>query len=143
MPIKTFRGLITNNTQDTVVLHTNNGSTGYRIVRFEIIPTNPTAQDSEGIVTIFSTSQAAPSDTINFSDQELLGVGFWTQEAAAHQNPEDVTIIFDNMIFNQDIYINYKDSKTNDGMNYLLQLEQVKLSLDENTVATLKDIRNS
>jgi len=36
--IKTFRGLIPNDTQDTIVLHTNDGSTGYRIAKLEIMP---------------------------------------------------------------------------------------------------------
>ena len=37
MPIKSFRGLLKNGTQDTVVLHTNTGSTGYRIKKFQIM----------------------------------------------------------------------------------------------------------
>jgi hypothetical protein len=141
--IKTFRGLLADGDQDTIRLGTNNGLTGYRIVRLDIIPTNPTAQDSEGVVTIFTRSQDAAGLIIDFSNSQLLGCGFWSQEAAAHQNPEDLTIIFDNVTFNQDIYINYKDSKTNDGMNYLLHLEQVKLDLGEAAAATLKDMRGS
>ena len=43
------------------------------------------------------------------------------------------------MIFNQDIYVtNYGSG----AMNYYIELEQIKLDLNENTVATLKDIRN-
>ena len=43
------------------------------------------------------------------------------------------------MTFNQDIYITCKSSGN---MNYYMELEQIKLDLNENTVATLKDIRN-
>ena len=51
--------------------------------------------------------------------------------------------IFDNMTFNQDIYVTYKDDETaGKFINYYIELEQVKLDLNENTVATLKDIRN-
>ena len=41
------------------------------------------------------------------------------------------------------IYITYTDNDSSDiTINYYIELEQVKLALDENTVATLKDIRN-
>ena len=51
-------------------------------------------------------------------------------------------IIFDKEIFNQDIYITSKTITGSDEANYYIELEQVKLDLNENTVATLKDIRN-
>ena len=141
--MKSFRGLMTNGDQEQINLSTNNGKTGYKIVKFKIILGNPSAESSEAVVKIFANKQTSITDKINFSDNDLLGAGFWTNEAAAHQNPEDVTIIFDNVIFNQDIFITYVDSKTTTGVNYLLELEQVKLDLSENTVATLKDIRNT
>ena len=52
------------------------------------------------------------------------------------------SIIFDNMTFNQDIYITHKDDDGGQPINYYIELEQVKLDLNENTVATLKDIKN-
>ena len=52
MPIKTFRGLIADGATDTIVLHTNDGSTGYRIVKFQVIQEQPGAQDTESTVTI-------------------------------------------------------------------------------------------
>ena len=47
-----------------------------------------------------------------------------------------------NEIFNQDIYITHVDSDASAPINYYIELEQIKLDLNENTVATLKDIRN-
>jgi hypothetical protein len=143
MPIKTFRGLIVDNTQDTIVLHTNDGSTGYRIVKFEIMPNNPFTQDYESFVQIFKTSQTVISGLADFSNQRLLATAMWSSRGSAESYPEDKHVIFDREIFNQDIYVTYQDTKSNDGMNYYIELEQVKLSLDENTVATLKDIRNT
>jgi len=52
------------------------------------------------------------------------------------------TIIFDHEIFNQDIYVTHWSDSGADACNYYIELEQVKLSVDESTVATLKDIRN-
>jgi len=141
MPIKTFRGLITDNTQDTVSLHTNDGSTGYRIKKFQVVHENE-ADDLSATVKIYSISQTTKSALIDFSDQTLLAA------CAYRSNKTDTglgvtTIVFDNMTFNQDIYITYRDNETADKkVNYYIELEQVSLDLNENTVATLKDIRN-
>ena len=51
------------------------------------------------------------------------------------------TIIFDQEIFNQDIYITC--ASTDGAINYYIELEVMDLALDEATVATLKDVRNS
>jgi len=57
--------------------------------------------------------------------------------------PIQQVIIFDQEIFNQDIYIGNQDvAGSNSKINYYIELEQMKLDLSENTVATLKDIRN-
>ena len=47
------------------------------------------------------------------------------------------------MTFNQDIYITLRCHNAAADVNYYIELEQVKLDLNENTVATLKDIRNN
>ena len=139
--IKTFRGQLAAGGQDHIRLQTIKGKVGYRIVKFELIPRNPSDEDSEAVVKIYKIKQTSTTDKIDFTDNTLLGVGFWTNEAAAHQNPDDVTIIFDSEIFNQDIYITYKDSKTNTGMNYYLELEVIRLTDSDAEFTTLKDIR--
>jgi len=142
MPIKTFRGLIANGTQDTIVLHTNDGSTGYRIVKFQIMVTEPGEQSSEHTLKIFSVSQTTINNTLDFSDQTLLGAG-WLGFGASTGPTNIIVTIFDNMVFNQDIYITCSDASGGvKPCNYYLELEQVKLDLGENTVATLRDIRN-
>tara|TARA_Y100000310_G_C20083661_1_gene535026 strand:- start:1 stop:432 length:432 start_codon:yes stop_codon:yes gene_type:complete len=143
MPIKSFRGLIADGTQDTVVLHTNTGSTGYRIVKFLIMPYDHQNEDYESLVKIYKVAPAAIDRFVNFSDQTLLAAGQWGSSSSNNVYPDDMTVIFDGEIFNQDIYITNEDQKTNTGMNYYIELEQIKLDLNENTVATLKDIRNS
>jgi len=142
MTIKTFRGLIPNGAQDIIVLHTNDGSTGYIIRSFRIIGADPISNEDEGVVKIYSTSQSTFTSTIDFNDQTLLAVGVWTSRATTRSYPLNEVIIFDNMVFNQDIYITSIEQATGNALNYYLELEQVKLDLNENTVATLKDIRN-
>ena len=146
MTIKTFRGLIADGAQDTIVLHTNDGSVGYRIVKFELMSQEPGIINQESIVKIYKIDQnitgANPTTgTIDFSDQTLLGAGY-LESHDDHAYTDSVNIIFDSEIFNQDIYITHKEVKSANGVNYYIELEQVKLDLNENTVATLKDIRN-
>ena len=141
--IKTFRGKIADDTQDTIVLHTNDGSTGYRIVKFQAMTAeNPTSTSIEATIAIYKVSQTTNEVTVDFSDQTLLGAILYNDTSSASY-PESQSVIFDQEIFNQDIYITNKGDVGNKGsMNYYIELEQIKLDLSENTVATLKDIRN-
>jgi len=144
MPIKTFRGQLADGATDIINLHTIDGSTGYRIVKFELMMYNPAGDDAENTINIWKTSAAAAAATkyIDFSQNELLAAGY-IENSSAPYYPEDSTIIFDKEIVNQDIYItNTVGDAASEGINYYIELEQVKLDLNENTVATLKDIRN-
>jgi len=142
--IKTFRGLMADGATDTIVLHTNDGSTGYRIVKFELISYDPASQASENTVTVWKTAASAAAATkyIDFSDNTMLASGY-IETGPSNEKAMETTIIFDKEIVNQDIYItNIVGDVASVGINYYLELEQVKLDLGENTVATLKDIRN-
>jgi len=145
MPIKSFKGLIADDGIDAVSLHTNNGSTGYRIKKLQIMPNTPGIGDVDHVLQVFTTIQTTASATVDFSNQELLGAAMFRQDA----NNVDITgrmgstILFDNVIFNQDIYVTLKNARGNAiPCNYYIELEQMPLDLNENTVATLKDIRN-
>lgn len=142
MPTKSFRGLIANGAVDTVVLHTNTGSTGYRIKKMQMIGEDPGNVSIEATIKIFTIPQtiASVNSVIDFSDNTLLAAGHYNKSTSVSGPLEDI-IIFDNMTFNQDIYITCS-STVDTSCNYYIELEQVKLALDENTVATLKDIRN-
>jgi len=132
--------------QDTIPLHTSDGSTGYRIVKFEIIGPEPGQDHQENIMKIYKVSQATIDNAVDFSDNTLLGVAY-IMDNAGEQYPIATHIIFDQEVFNQDIYVTHVDvGAYNRACNYYIEhieLEQIKLSANENTVATLKDIRNS
>jgi len=143
MPIKSFRGLIADDGEDVIHLHTNDGSTGYKIVKFQAIPKQPMTLDQENVLKIYKVSPSAVDGDVDFSDQTLLGVCCvkYSNDSATAAIGE--SIIFDNETFNQDIYVTQEDVGSGGRpCNYYIELEQTKLSLDENTVATLKDIRN-
>jgi len=142
--IKTFRGQIATGTTDTIVLHTNDGQTGYRIVKFQVIPKIPENVNEENTMQVFTikanAEAAAGSGEINFADSTLLAISYYSSATGTAAAPEDMTVIFDNTIFNQDIFIG---SKSSANMNYYLELEQMSLDLNESTVATLQSIRNA
>jgi hypothetical protein len=145
--IKTFRGLIADGGQDTIVLHTNNGSTGYRVTKFQIFPNKPGLADYESVVKIYKIQQTTiptASAEVDFNDQTLLAVSYLvgTGTSSSDHTIEQLHTIFDNEIINQDIYITHTANTGSDACNYYIELEQVKLDLNQNTVATLKDIRN-
>jgi len=151
--IKTFRGLIADGAQDTIVLHTSTGSTGYRIVKLELMTNQPHVGSTrrEHIIMVWkvekSGAELADSTTAypDFSNNQLLGVGLATNDVGAEAYGAGLwqSTIFDNDVFNQDIYVTHREEGGSTiPCNYYIELEQVKLDLSESTVATLKDIRN-
>jgi len=137
--IKTFRGLIADGEEDPILLHTTDGSMGYRIVKFQCMQDG--FGNSEMVIKIYKISQSTITNTINFDDSTLLAACMLSGSSSGEAYPEDTTIIFDSEIFNQDIYVTAAASSSADPTNYYIELEQIKLSDNENTVATLKDIR--
>jgi len=141
--IKTFRGLLADDSIETIALHTNDGKTGYRIVKFQLIPNKPGSSEAEHIVKIFKTIQTSTSSEIDFSDQTLLGAGYMNNDTAGADNAFVPTVLFDNEIFNQDISITHRIRNGTGSINYYIELEQLSLDLNEATVATLQSIRNA
>ena len=140
MKIKSFRGLMKDNTQDTIVLHTNTGSTGYKINKFQII--GPDSNENiESTVKVYKIKQTTIDDKIDFSDNTLLAAATFSGTTSSANTAAQV-VVFDNEIFNQDIYVTLKGESYTSNINYYIELEQMQLDLTENTVATLKDIRN-
>jgi len=139
--IKTFRGQLADNVIDTIVLHTNNGSTGYRIVKFQLMFAD-TATSVKSVVQIFKVEPTAASSLIDFADNLLLGAAILSGKADQTAYPEDMVVVFDREIFNQDIFVTHAEVAGSHSVNYYLELEQVPLDINESTVTTIKDIRN-
>jgi len=117
-----------------------------RINKFQVISGNPVSESDRWVLKIFTTekdetgSERTPTVTVNFDDPTLLAVGVFSSNENSQIYPEDMTIVFDNMKINQDIFVTAK-AESGTRVNYYLELEQMKLSKDEATVATLKDMR--
>ena len=142
MNVKSFKSLISDGEVQKISLATNDGSMGYTIKNFNIISQKPGNTDYEHVVKIYTVEQTTADGDINFSDNTLIGVAY-IKEIQSGSNPPTQVIIFDNMTFNQDIYVTHKDMATGEKCNYYIELEPRKLDLNENTVVTLKDIRNT
>jgi hypothetical protein len=140
---KTFKGLLADGEVKTIRLSTKDGLTGYKIVKFQLFPEKPGQDAQESIVIIESLEPSAATGTVNFDSPTLLAVSLTANDTNLEQGriPPPDTVVIDNKMINQDIYISHKDMLTGAKCNFYIELEQVKLELNEATVATLKDMR--
>ena len=138
--IKTFRGKLADEEVQRIRLSTNDGLTGYKINKFEIMADRP-GQDSYELVCRLTTQEQTATGTVNFDDPLLLGVAYLAGAANSVNYPTSGAVIFDHVKFNQDIWVGAIDVNGTEPTNFYLELEQVKLDLNEATVATLKDMR--
>jgi len=140
--IKTFRGQLADDGQERIRLQTIKGKVGYRIVKFEVIGTAPGTQSHELVTQIWLEQQTTIPNpaTIDFSNSSLIGVNYF----ALSTNLQGTnTIIFDNVIFNQDIYITNVDNLSggSGAANYYIELEVIPLDDAGAEYTTLKDMR--
>jgi len=141
--IISYRGLLADGGQDTINLHTNDGKTGYKVVKFQLMPNEPGDGAGEHVVKAHTILQTTINGKIDFSDNTLLAAGHIANSATTYSNYSGwPSIIFDNMIFNQDIYISHEDSGGNAKINYYIELEQIDLTEDQALVAIVKNLRN-
>jgi len=139
--IKSYRGLIADGGQDTINLHTNDGKTGYKIVKMQLIGEQPGTTNIEATVKVFSVPQTTVTNNIDFSDNTLLAAGHHAKGNNTSEVVSDI-VVFDNITFNQDIYVTAIDTQASEPVNYYIELEQVKLTEDQALVAIVKNLRN-
>ena len=138
--IKTFRGLLADGDTERIRLSTNDGKTGYRVIKFQTFANDVTLKVQESVMQLFTRDPGTASAIVNFDNPLLLGISYWkSHEDAATMF--QTTTIFDSVKFNQDIYITHKDGQIGESCNYYIELEKVTLDTNEATVATLKDMR--
>ena len=104
------------------------------------MPNQPGATDGDHIVQIFKVPQTTTSALVNFPDTTLTAVCFY--KADFNNTADYNTVIFDNEVFNQDIYVTHKNIDGSSSVNYYIELEQVNLTEDQALVAIVKNLRN-
>jgi len=139
--IKTFRGTLANGGQNTIRLSTKKGKIGYSIKKFEIMPNQPGVVSSEHIVKIHKVSQTTIDGDIDFADGNLLAAAFVNNNTNASAYPVAVTSIFEQEMFNQDVFITHTVHSTAANCNYYIEIETMTLTDNEAAVSTLRDIR--
>ena len=141
--ILSYRGVLADGAQETILLSTKKGEVGYKITKFQLFPGAPGVTGQQSIVKIYKDLQSTIDGDVNFSDNRLLAAGYFAQLISSAETTAEIAV-FDNEIFNQDIFMTYRDvSTSNDAMNYYLELETISLDESQAMVATLKDIRNN
>lgn len=144
--ILSYRGRIADEGQDTILLETKKGEAGYRIVKFDLLPNLTGAINAELVCKVYSEPQTTVTAEVDFNDTTLLAVGYFKihQDATTGSNEgsQNYAVIFDNIIFNQDIYVTAIDTVGANVTNYHLELERTKLSEHEAMVTTIQSIRN-
>ena len=140
MVVKTYRGLLADGGQDRIRLQTIKGKVGYKIVKFEVM--GPDANENiESVLKIYKEEQSTIDHNINFTDSTLLAAALISQSATAQNYPDETSIIFDQEIFNQDIYITLKGADYSANVNYYFELEVIPLDDAGAEYTTLKDMR--
>ena len=134
MTIKTFKGLLADDTQDKIHLAGGDSTSGYRIVKFELYPFKPGTVSQESLVTIWKVKQTTILTTVDFNDDSVLGSGYLLNHTTATDNPAYMDVVFDREVVNQDIYITHNDVKGTESVNYYLELEEIKMPDGETAV---------
>ena len=140
--IKTFRGILADGQQNKIRLSTKKGKIGYSIKKFQIMSKTPYDQNAaEHITKVYKITQGTIDGVVDFADGSLLGVAIINNNTTGYQYPSIPTIIFDQEVFNQDIFITHVDAVNAVPCNYYLELEVTSLSDNAASVSTLRDIR--
>jgi len=139
MVVKTYRGALKDGAQDKIRLQTIKGKVGYQIRAFRLFP--PTGDSNiEATVKIYKTEQSTIDNTVNFTDSNLLAAAMFTDTTSANY-PAEFHVIFDNEIFNQDVFITHSDPVMTAKVNYYIELEIIPLDDANAEYTTLKDMR--
>ena len=140
--IKTFRGLLADGGQDHIRLQTIKGKVGYRIIKLHLMSNDYGTASADGqnsLVKVSKVSLSVIDETLDFSDTSLIAAASFERITSVGTTFESV--IFDNEIFNQDIFISHKDFTSGEPVNYYLELEVIPLTDHDAEFTTLKDIR--
>ena len=138
-----YRGQLPDGLQDRIRLKTIKGKVGYKIKKFQIMNAVPGQSNTELVGQIYKTDQTVSiTSTVDFTKGNLLAVALYHDVQSTSYNFAN-TVIFDNEIVNQDIFVNINDASggANSG-NYYIELEAIPLSDLEATQVTLKSLRS-
>jgi hypothetical protein len=137
-----YKGMLAPGNQEKIRLRTNNGKTGYKITKFDIISNLPGSQNNESIVKLTKIEDPNIVADIDFTDSKLMAVAYNKGNLSSNESATTETIIFDNEITNQDMFVNVSDAGGGSvACNYYIELEAMNISDIQATEITLRNIR--
>ena len=139
--IVTYKGKLPIGVEEKIHLSTNDGLTGYRINKFQIMSGDPAVANEELIGKIRLTEDANIGPSVDFSDTDLLAVV--VKLYSGNTNPNHEHIIQDKETFNQDIFVYISSANSSSTpANFYIELEKFKIDLNTSTYHTLKNLRS-
>jgi len=142
MVVKTFRGLLATGGQDRIRLSTMKGKVGYKIIKFQTVLRDWGSDTAESIMKIYKNEQTTVDGVINFTDSDLLASNCFSYNTSANYSGDASIIIFDNQVFNQDIFVTHSENDASP-VNYYIELEVIPLDDAGAEYTTLKDMRQA
>ncbi len=139
--IKTFRGSIPDAGEVKLRLSTKKGKIGYRILKFQVMAINPITTSGEHICKIFKVSQDSSTTGVDFADGNLLAVALFIHND--NYTNTQTHVIFEQEVFNQDIYLTHGSDAGSEALSYYVELEAMPLTDNAAAVSTLRDIRTT
>ena len=140
----TFRALMTKDDIIKIPLH-NSTEPGqaFKIRKLMVMPNDVDGSTShECSVQVFSVNPGVARIDIDFSDDTLLGAVYYArslQTAAPYViDAASTSIIFDNTLINQDIYITYNSGQSGQKINVYMELEELNISKGEQAVVNFR-----
>jgi len=131
-----------NNTVEQIRLTGIRAGTGYKVRKLSIMPERPFTDSNEAMVKLHTNIPTSINISVDFDDASLLAIALYSNKDDTTYYPDDMVIIIDSeRVVNSDIYLSY-DNPTTSGriINYMLELEEVKLSGSMEAVVNFKQI---
>ena len=112
---------------------------GYRIRKLQVMPNDVDGSTShECAIQVFLKNPGVARIDIDFNDNTLLAAAYYARSVQTGApyviDAATESIIFDNTVFNQDIYVSYGTGQSSQKLNFYLELEEVKMSKPEQAV---------
>jgi len=139
-----YKGILAMGLEDQIRLRTLKGKIGYKVTKFQIMSNLPGGGSTniEYIGKITKKTDPNITAVVDLTDDNVMAVAYYVDNNSTAVPPNE-TIIIDNAVTNQDIFVNIVDAAGGSiSCNYYIELEKIKLSDIEATQLTLRNLRN-
>ena len=139
-----YKGILAMGLEEKIRLRTLKGKVGYKVTKFQLMSNLPggSSTNIEYIGKITKKPDPNITNVVDLTDDNIMAVAYYVDNNSTAVPPND-TIIIDNAVTNQDIFVNIVDAAGGSiSCNYYIELEKIKLSDIEATQLTLRNLRN-